>query len=28
VVLGDNGEYWVVTPAVATRLQQLGYSLA
>lgn len=28
VVMGDDGYFWVVTPAEATRLERQGYELA
>lgn len=27
IVLGDDGLYWVVTPAEATRLEKVGYTI-
>jgi hypothetical protein len=28
VMLGDDGRYWVVTPADAARLERMGYEYA
>ena len=28
IVLGDNGEYWVVRPVDAVKLERQGYELA
>jgi hypothetical protein len=28
IILGDDGLFWVVTPADATRLTRMGYELA
>jgi hypothetical protein len=28
VMLGDDGKYWVVTPADASRLERMGYEYA
>ena len=28
VMLGDNGKYWVVSPADAARLEKAGYEYA
>lgn len=27
IILGDDGKYWVVTPATAMRLEKAGYEI-